>query len=267
MAAGQKRSYFPMPNEPIESPAQPGSEAPASPTTTKAIAPLWNTLLVMALILANSLLGSTKTSHIKAGNARILVYSGTFVVELILFLIMWLGIRKRIRVRELIGGGWNKVEDFLLDLGIGIVFLIVAAFLLAGLRIALGTLDLTHLDKQLEETKRTLGPLIPHSKLEAGLFVLLSMCAGFFEEVIFRGYLQRQIGNVSGRIWVGITASAVLFGAAHGYQGWRMMIVIAVFGAFFGILAHFRRSLRPGIIAHAIQDAYSGVALFFLVNR
>ncbi|HLW52970.1 MAG TPA: CPBP family intramembrane glutamic endopeptidase [Candidatus Angelobacter sp.] len=93
------------------------------------------------------------------------------------------------------------------------------------------------------------------------------MCAGFFEEVIFRGYLQRQIGNVSGRIWVGITASAVLFGAAHGYQGWRMMIVIAVFGAFFGILAHFRRSLRPGIIAHAIQDAYSGVALFFLVNR
>jgi hypothetical protein len=30
------------------------------------------------------------------------------------------------------------------------------------------------------------------------------------------------------------------------------------------MLAHFRKSLRPGMIAHAVQDAYSGLALYFL---
>ena len=42
-----------------------------------------------------------------------------------------------------------------------------------------------------------------------------------------------------------------------------MMIVIGIFGAFFGILAHFRKSLRPGMMAHAFQDSLSGIALFF----
>jgi hypothetical protein len=42
-----------------------------------------------------------------------------------------------------------------------------------------------------------------------------------------------------------------------------MMVVIGVYGSFFGILAHFRKSLRPGMMAHAFQDALSGLALFF----
>jgi membrane protease YdiL (CAAX protease family) len=46
-----------------------------------------------------------------------------------------------------------------------------------------------------------------------------------------------------------------------------MMLVIGVFGMFFGLLAHFRKSLRPGMMAHAIQDSYSGIALFYLVRH
>lgn len=248
-----------------EQPQQAGQTAPA-PEARKGIAPVWNTLLVIALILINSFLGSSKTSHIGGGNARILVYSGTFVVELILVLIVWMGIRGRTTMRDLIGGRWTRVEDFLLDFAIAVVFLIVAALILVGVRIALGTLDLHNLNKQVEETKRMLGPLIPRSRLEASFFVVLSVFAGFFEEIIFRGYLQKQIGSLAGNVGIGIVGSAILFGAAHGYQGWRMMIVIAVFGSFFGLLAHFRKSLRPGIMAHAIQDAYSGIALFFLAR-
>lgn len=258
-----------MSNELTDNQAQPATATPTQPASAilKPIAPVWNTLIVIAILLANSFLGSTKPGRAAGVNSRVLAYSATFIVELILFLIVWLGIRKRISMRELIGGRWNRVEDFLLDLSIGIVFLIVSALLLAGLRIALGVLDLSHMSKQIEETKRTLGPFIPQTGLEAGMFVMLSMFAGFFEEVIFRGYLQRQIGGLTGNIWFGIIGSAVLFGASHGYQGWRMMVVIAFFGSFFGILAHVRKSLRPGIIAHATQDAYSGVALFFLARH
>ncbi len=37
------------------------------------------------------------------------------------------------------------------------------------------------------------------------------------------------------------------------------MITITVYGALFGLLAWWRRSLRPGMIAHAWTDIFSGV--------
>ena len=59
-----------------------------------------------------------------------------------------------------------------------------------------------------------LGPIAPHTYLEAGLFVLLSVFAGLFEEIIFRGYLQRQFGALSQNAFLGIVASAAIFGLA-----------------------------------------------------
>ena len=81
------------------------------------------------------------------------------------------------------------------------------------------------------------------------------------EELIFRGYLQKQFHAASGNALVGIIAQALLFGAGHGYQGVKSMLVIGVFGALFGALAFWRRSLRPGMIAHAWQDFLAGLLL------
>src|SRR5262249_48283887 len=113
MAKDQKRSLLSMSNELTQNdgltPTQPQtvSEAIPAPAFTapeplRPIAPWWNTLIVVALILGNSLAGPSKIAHLR-GNA-ILVYAGTAVLELILFLIVWLGIRKRLTLRELIGG-------------------------------------------------------------------------------------------------------------------------------------------------------------------
>jgi hypothetical protein len=38
-----------------------------------------------------------------------------------------------------------------------------------------------------------------------------------------------------------------------------MVILIGLFGAMFGILAYWCRSVRPGMIAHAWQDSLGGV--------
>jgi membrane protease YdiL (CAAX protease family) len=245
------------------------STVPApSPEKRALIAPLWHTLLVTALILGNSFLGSSKVGAVHGSGSRILLYGGTFITQLVLILLVWFGIRLRgIRMRDLIGGRWETVEAFLLDVGIAFGFWIVALLLLFGLRIALGTIDLHNLQKSTDDAVRILGPIAPHTYLEAGLFVLLSVCAGLFEEIIFRGYLQRQFGALGRSALVGIIASAAIFGLGHGYQGARMMVVIGVFGAFFGILAHFRKSLRPGMMAHAFQDSIAGIALFKLVTR
>jgi CAAX protease family protein len=166
-------------------------------------------------------------------------------------------------MRELIGGRWDSFESFLLDVAIAAIFFVAAQAILVGLRMALGVLDLHNTSQQIAQIKKTLGPLIPKTGIEVTAFIVLSVFAGLFEEIIFRGYLQRQFAAMGKNAWAGIIGSAVIFGLGHGYQGNRMMIVIAVYGALFGILVHMRKSLRPGMMAHAFQDAFSGIALFF----
>ena len=121
--------------------------------------------------------------------------------------------------------------------------------------IALHIVDLKHPEVFANQMKRAVGPVMPQNGLEITFFVVLVMFAGFFEEIIFRGYLQRQIGAMAGNIWWGVLASAVLFGAAHGYQGSRLMVLIGIYGAMFGVLAVLRKNLRPGMIAPRCDSA------------
>lgn len=242
--------------------------APPSPDKPALIAPVWHTLLMTALILGNSFVASSKIGTVQSHGSRLVLYGGTFITQLVLILLVWFGIRLRgVRMRDLIGGKWKTVEAFLLDVGIAFGFWVVALLLLFGLRVALGLIDLHNMQKSVDDAVRILGPMAPHTYLEAGFFVLLSVCAGLFEEIIFRGYLQRQFGALGRHAVVGIVVSAAIFGLGHGYQGPRNMVVIGVFGSFFGILAHFRKSLRPGMMTHAFQDSIAGIGLFRLVTR
>ncbi|HWX55191.1 MAG TPA: CPBP family intramembrane glutamic endopeptidase [Verrucomicrobiae bacterium] len=234
------------------------------PPVKKLLAPVWHTGVLVAIILGNSFAGFFYKPSTGTASGPVLLYSFTFVFELLLFLFIWIWVRRSgTSMRELIGGRWNTPEDVLLDLGLAFGFFVVAGLIIALVRIALGDIDLHNLNKLAQEAKRTLGPLIPRSGFQAGLFLLLSVSAGLFEEIIFRGYLQKQIAAMAGNAYAGILGSGVTFGAAHAYQGGRGMIAIGVFGVLFGILAHLRKSLRPGMIAHATQDAYAGLALFF----
>jgi membrane protease YdiL (CAAX protease family) len=79
---------------------------------------------------------------------------------------------------------------------------------------------------------------------EIAAWTLLCLLAGFVEEVVFRGYLQRQfIHWARGGAGPGVLASAVLF------------------GAIFRLLALYRRSLRTGIFAYAWHDLIAGLTL------
>ena len=248
---------------PVEAAPQP------APAQQNPIAPVWHTVLVLAVLLTFSFLGSSPQQNAGTGGpfARYIVYGGTFLFELVIVLVIWWGIRRRgVSMRELIGGRWTTVESFLLDIAFAIGFLVVANAILVPIRMALGTLDFHHKDQQLAEIKRMLGHLIPRTRLEAGMFVILAMGAGLFEEIIFRGYLQRQFGALARNTYLGLLASGIVFGLSHAYQGWRMMVVIGVYGTMFGVMAHLRRSLRPGMMAHATQDAVAGILLYFIAR-
>jgi membrane protease YdiL (CAAX protease family) len=89
----------------------------------------------------------------------------------------------------------------------------------------------------------------------------LALTAGICEETIFRGYLQRQFTAWTRNAAAGIVLQGVVFGAAHAYQGLNQVILIAVYGCLFGLLALWRKSLRPGMMAHFVQDAIGGLML------
>jgi CAAX protease family protein len=252
----------PQPTIDVSSPTEPV----VSPDK-QLLAPVWHTIALIALMLFNSfgtaaLLPRSIGHALSASpHARLYVYGFTVLFEFLLLFLVWIGLRlKRVTFRELIGGRWKTPEDFLLDVGIAIGFWVVALFVLGGLAYLLG---LTHPSPTDEVTKR-MSALAPHTRWDIGVWIGLSIVAGFAEEIIFRGYLQRQIAAISGKFYLGLIASAVIFGAGHGYEGARRMLLIAVFGLMFGLLAHFRKSLRPGMMAHAWHDALAGIALRFL---
>jgi membrane protease YdiL (CAAX protease family) len=105
----------------------------------------------------------------------------------------------------------------------------------------------------------SIQPLLPQRVVEILLWVGVSISAGICEELVFRGYFQRQFHAYTHSRWVALFLQAVLFGISHGYQGTEACVKIAIFGLLYGSLALWRKSLRPGMMAHAWSDILSGI--------
>lgn len=230
----------------------------------RGIAPVWHTVLLVLVLMAFSAAGANSQHESISVMGRPLFYLSTMLFEWGLLFYVWWGIARRGHsMRDLIGGRWHRIEDALLDVALAFGFWFAA---LAGLIAVAATLRLKG-PSNVGEAIKPLAPLIPHTPLELLMWAGLSITAGVCEEVIFRGYFQKQFGAWARTIWIGLIASAVVFGLGHGYEGQQKMIVIAFYGLFFGLLAHFRRSLRPGMITHAIHDFVVGSVLYFIVTR
>ena len=222
------------------------------------VAPLWHTGIVLFVLLGASL-GGSRGVHPMAGH-KIAQYLWTMAWEWLLTGFVYLGVRKRMNLRELIGGRWGHAEDLLRDL------LIACGFWLAAVAVLGAGAKLMHLDQagKFDAMRHELGFLMPGTTLELLIWFCLSATAGICEEIIFRGYLQRQFAGITRSMLAGVLISAAIFGAAHGYEGGPRMILIGIYGLMFGLLAWWRKSLRPGMIAHAWHDAISGAVLHFL---
>ncbi len=229
------------------------------------IAPLWHTVVLVVVLGAFSVGGAQSNHPVVRHQGLIAQYISMIVIEWLAFgYVVW-GIRKGgvLTIREVIGGRWEKAEDFLLEIAIAAGFWIVAVAVLGACAYALG---MAKGGGNIEEAKRLLGFLVPRTGVEIALWMVVAATAGFCEEFIFRGYVQRQFAALSGQAFVGMVVSAIIFGLAHGYEGGKRMLLIFVYGFLFSLLAHFRRSLRPGMMAHAWHDALIGLILRTLLR-
>lgn len=163
---------------------------------------------------------------------------------------VWAGICVRgVRLIGLIGGRWPSARDVLGDIGLAVV----AWTLWIGIQVGV-----SHL---IPSNAKSVSTLFPQTFLEVVLWIATSLSAGFCEEVAFRGYFQKQFEAMTRNSAAAVILQAILFGISHGYQGLRAIIL---FGFLFGILALWRKSLRPGMILHAWSDIYAGYLFQFM---
>jgi membrane protease YdiL (CAAX protease family) len=186
---------------------------------------------------------------------RLLAYVITMAAEWLIVAFIALGARSSgVSLRVLAGEFSPTWRSILRDLGLAIAYLIVANPMLQVLGIALGRLMRSAPNEAMKN-------ILPHTGAEDAAFLLLALTAGICEELIFRGYLRLQCTAWTGNAAAGIALQGIAFGASHAYQGTIPMIVIAIYGCMFGWLAYWRKSLRPGMAAHFIQDGVGGLLL------
>ena len=205
-------------------------------------------LYIVLGIAVAMLVQARKSAPIQAAPSRIPLYFALIAVEFILVWFVAIGIRARgRRLRELVGRRWRTVFDGAGDL---ILALATAGFL----RVA-GPLLYYLLGRWASNTSFLLPATLP----ESIVWIAVSSVAGAGEELVFRGYLQRQLWSFTKNLPTALLLQTFIFAIGHIYQGWKPALVTAIYGLVFGLVAAWRRSIIPGAIAHAIIDVMGGL--------
>ena len=209
-----------------------------------------HTVAVLIAIGVTALRGAMRADQMRSAVNldRIRLYERTMLFEWAVLALVLLGLAfAKTPLATVLGERWHSLGDVARDFGIGVAYSFISTIVISVLG--------AHMHSA--ETDRAVQFLLPHGRLEMTLWIALSVTAGICEEAIYRGYLQRQLMALTKNVPAGILLSAVLFGLAHSYQGFWGAIPIAMDGALLGTLAYWRKTVRPGMIAHAWKDAWA----------
>jgi membrane protease YdiL (CAAX protease family) len=228
----------------------------AADTRIQPIAPWWHTVLVLAPIAIGSVASvyqhGLPNANLPGVSHRLSSYFTVLVEEWFGVFLIWLALRRRgLTVGSLVSGHWQTLRAFFRDLGLAIGFMVVVIPLVGGAAYLLGA-----------NTNSAVADIPPKTVLELFVALALAASAGFGEELVFRGYLTQQLTAWTGSRAIAVILQGIAFGLAHGFYG-KAMLAIMLQGWLLGLLAQWRKSLRPGMLAHGLQDGIGGIVAFF----
>lgn len=235
--------------------APPTAPSTARPARLQPIAPVWHTITFLAIFVALTVAGWSVQRSVPvrpiSDTARVRLVPlqvQAIVFEWALVGWVWFGIRRTpVRLADVIAGRWASRRAFIVDL------------ILGGALCALWLIVETTTTAALGPDTRVAAIPFPVGPIETGLAVIVALSAGVCEEIVFRGYFQRQFAAWSGSAAVGVILQALVFGPSHFYEGVRLTVLASGYALLFGSLALWRRTLRPGMIAHAASDLLARV--------
>lgn len=100
------------------------------------------------------------------------------------------------------------------------------------------------------------------NKLGIGPIIVISLCAGIWEEAFFRGGLLTLAGDYM-PLWIAVIVTSVMFAAIH-LAKLKVAILIAFIGCVFAGLYLALESLLAVMIGHAVYDIW---ALWYVQNE
>lgn len=108
-----------------------------------------------------------------------------------------------------------------------------------------------------------LGDILDMQNLGALIitFILVAVLPAVGEELLFRGIVQRQLGNLFNREVAAIWVTAVIFSAVHlQFEGFLPRMVL---GALLGYLYYWSRNLWLPILGHMLNNGIPICVLYF----
>jgi uncharacterized protein len=247
---------LPAANQPTQSTAQDAMQPIASFRHFLGLLLIGAGTVAMGLFAQRGSTGSAPSGQLASHGVSLQVYLFAISLDWALFYYCWVGVHWRGgSLWHLAGARWKSWREVGVDLAIALPFWLIWEGAAYGVSCLLGPSD-----------ARSVDSLLPHSLIEVLLWAATCATAGVCEEMVFRGYLQRQLHAYTGSPVTAVVAQGIIFGLFHAYQGWKHVTVICVLGILYGVLAAWRGNLRANIVSHAWSDFWEGW-LKFLVWR
>ncbi|MCU1231177.1 MAG: Abortive infection protein [Acidobacteria bacterium] len=181
---------------------------------------------------------------------RIVFYSGA-LIQLVLFTAASIFVAAKEKIELFPHRAPTAIQAL-----IGLVVLIV---LVAFLR--------PHWKRSVLAGDKVLALFMPATRDERLLWLLVSLLAGFSEEITWRGVQTALLERVIGTLVIAILISAVMFAAAHAVQGFDGVALIGAIALVFHGLVLVTGSLYVAMAVHFLYDAIAGITYAKLARQ
>ena len=108
---------------------------------------------------------------------------------------------------------------------------------------------------------RLVHELMPVTRREKGLYAGLSICAGFGEELAYRGYAIPAMIVAGGSAPAALALTSAAFAVLHSYQGVLGVVRTGVVGVIMGAVFLHTGSVWPPMVAHVLINLAVGFVL------
>jgi membrane protease YdiL (CAAX protease family) len=117
------------------------------------------------------------------------------------------------------------------------------------------------------QRERKLWLFMPRNGRERGMWLAISLLAGFGEEVTYRATLAELLERLTGSIELAVLLCAVVFAVSHWVQGAKSMAVIFGFALVFHGLVLSTGVLYVAIGVHIVYDVAAGLTYGWLGDK
>jgi len=121
------------------------------------------------------------------------------------------------------------------------------------------------LQKQMTENVTRIMNIVP--KMPIVLFFLFALAIGFYEELIFRGFLLTRLRRGTNSWIAAVVLSTVAFTLPHALDQTLIALVpVGILSVSFSLLTIWRRSIVPAIVAHWLFNFSQFVLIYYVMT-